>query len=388
MIGELGWLFGPLMGIGSIAALVAALMTLSNRRFFRPLQPASAPAGSVDLFIPMRDEAANVRDCVRSFLRQPEIARIVVIDDASSDETMALLKEIAHEEPRVQMLSVPADAATQRSPKARAIAAAIAAAPIEAPFVLFADADVRPLPGALGATLTARAALDVGAVTGFPKVRVADFGAAGCAALPRILLLEAFPMWAARGSDPRFVAGNGQWFLVEREAYTRSGGHGALADLVEDIALAKALKRSGTRVACVDLSDCVVVEGYRGLRASLDGFGRSLLGQVGILGSLAYAAIYFLRALLPIAALLAWLHAFSTGSLRDFATALLLSLAALAPLLSYALAATAVERPRGMPQPPAAPFAVALGLWAGWMGLRGGIAWRGRRMGRANPRPL
>uniref|UniRef100_E6Q133 Putative Glycosyl transferase family 2 n=1 Tax=mine drainage metagenome TaxID=410659 RepID=E6Q133_9ZZZZ len=384
MIATLSWLLGTALAF----AFGGAVMTISNERYFRRLSPQAGTPGAIDLYIAMRDEASNARACLASFLAQPELRRAIVIDDGSSDESAAILAQIACEDERVLLLSVPEDAPAQRSPKARALAAAIAAAPIEAPFALFADADVRALPGALGATLAARAALDVGAVTGFPRIRVRDFWAAGCALLPRMLLLEAFPMRAASGTDPRFAAGNGQWFLVERDAYVRSGGHAAIVGLVEDIALASALKRSGTRVACVDARDCVVVEGYDGLRASLDGLGRSLLGQVGILGSLLYATTYLLRAVLPIAAVVAWLHLFSTGSGAWFETTFLLTLGAAAPTLAWRSAAAAVERPRGMPQPPAAPFAVALGLSAFCSGIRGGLRWRGRRIGRANPRPL
>ena len=384
MIAALSWLLGTALAL----AFGGAAMALANVPLFHRLVPQPGAPGTVDLYIAMRDEAERARECVASFLGQPELRRAVLIDDGSSDETAAILARIAREDERVVVLAVPADAPAQRSPKARAIAAAIAAVPIEAPFVLFADADVRALPGALGATLAARATLEVGAVTGFPRTRVRDLWAAGFALLPRLLLLEAFPMPAARGLDPRFAAGNGQWFFVERDAYARSGGHAAISALVEDIALASALKRSGTRVACVDARDCVVLESYGGLRASLDGLGRSLLGQIGILGSLLYAALYLVRAALPAAAAFAWIDALSTGSGGWFAMASLLTLGAAAPTFAFSAAATAVERPRGTPQPPAAPFAVALGLWAAFSGIRGGLRWRGRRIGRANPRPL
>ncbi len=384
MTSALWWL----LEIAVAIAFTGAAMTLLNKQVFVRLAPQAGAPGSVDLYIAMRDEAKNARPCIESFLAQPELRRAIVVDDGSSDETRAILDRIAREDSRVCVYSVPADAPMQASPKARALAAAVAAAPIEAPFALFADADVRALPGALGATVNAGNALGVAAVTGFPRIRVHDLAAAGCAPLARMLLLEAFPMRAARGTDPRFSAGNGQWFLVEREAYARSGGHAAIDALVEDIALARALKRSGARVACVDARDIAVVEGYAGLRASLDGLGRSLLGEVGVLGSLLYALSSLAVALLPFAAIFMWARVAADGTGVDRIGALLVTLGALAPRIAWSSAVAAVERPPGMPQPPASPFALALGLWALNLGLRGAIDWRGRRIGRANPRPL
>ncbi len=377
-----------LLGIAVAIAFSGAAMTLLNRPVFVRLAPQAGKPGSVDLYIAMRDEAKNARPCIESFLAQPELRRAIVVDDGSSDETRAILDRIAREDARVRVYSVPADAPMQASPKARALAAAVAAAPIEAPFALFADADVRALPGALGATVDARKALGVAAVTGFPRIRVRDLAAAGCAPLARMLLLEAFPMRAARGTDPRFSAGNGQWFLVEREAYARSGGHAEIDALVEDIALARALKRSGARVACVDAREIAVVDGYAGLQASLDGLGRSLLGEVGLLGSMLYALSSLAVALLPFAAIYLWVRVVAEGTGAEKIGALLVTLGALAPCIAWSSAAAAVERPPGMPQPPASPFALALGLWALGLGLRGAIDWRGRRIGRANPRPL
>ncbi len=80
-----------------------------------------------------------------------------------------------------------------------------------------------------------------------------------------LFLLQALPLRAARcNADARLCAGNGQLFLVDRRAYDRAGGHPAGA-LVEDVALARALKRSGARIALASAGAIASVAGYGSL---------------------------------------------------------------------------------------------------------------------------
>jgi hypothetical protein len=83
----------------------------------------------------------------------------------------------------------------------------------------------------------------------------------------------------AKVSDPntRIAAANGQFLLIEREAYRRIGGHASVADKVlEDVELAYLAKRRriGLRFRYAD--DAVATRMYRTTAAMIEGWTKNL----------------------------------------------------------------------------------------------------------------
>src|SRR5207248_3551016 len=67
-------------------------------------------------------------------------------------------------------------------------------------------------------------------------------------------------------SDPSSTAAaaNGQYLLVKREAYAAVGGHAAIASsILDDVALARAVKRSGRKIFFRYGADAVCTRMYR-----------------------------------------------------------------------------------------------------------------------------
>jgi hypothetical protein len=112
---------------------------------------------------------------------------------------------------------------------------------------------------------------------------------------------------AETSPHPSLAAANGQFLVLSARGYARAGGHAAVrGEVVEDIALLRAVKRAGGRGAPVDgsrLAACRMYEGWAQLR---DGYGKSLWRAVG--GSpaaslTAAAALTSVWVLPPVAAL-------------------------------------------------------------------------------------
>jgi hypothetical protein len=83
----------------------------------------------------------------------------------------------------------------------------------------------------------------------------------------------------AKVSDPnqRIAAANGQFLLVEREAYRRLGGHASVADRVlEDVELAVLAKRRKVGLRFRYADDAVSTRMYRTTAAMIEGWTKNL----------------------------------------------------------------------------------------------------------------
>jgi hypothetical protein len=91
------------------------------------------------------------------------------------------------------------------------------------------------------------------------------------------LLDQWFPLARVNEHQSPVAAANGIFILAAREAYEAAGGHRAVAgEVLEDVALATNVKRSGRRIAFADGADLVAVRMYTGLRAIHRGWTKNL----------------------------------------------------------------------------------------------------------------
>src|SRR3990172_11440203 len=61
----------------------------------------------ISVIVPVRNEEANIGDCLRSLLAPGEKIEILVADDGSEDSTASIVTELARENPDVRMIPVP-----------------------------------------------------------------------------------------------------------------------------------------------------------------------------------------------------------------------------------------------------------------------------------------
>jgi hypothetical protein len=125
----------------------------------------------------------------------------------------------------------------------------------------------------------------------------------------------------AEVSDPnqRIAAANGQFLLVEREAYRRLGGHAAVADKVlEDVELAFLAKRRKVGLRFRYAPDALAARMYRSTAAMIEGWTKNLALLFD--NSLALAVWRLLDILLllglPLLAIWLWNARFAAHSLQ------------------------------------------------------------------------
>lgn len=288
--------------IGTVLAGAATAHTALNLRAYR--RPPSRPrpvADPVSVLLPVRDEAARVRDCLRAALAQQGVPdlEVLVCDDGSSDATAALVEQVAAADPRVRLLTGrPLPDGWLGKPHACAQLADAARGRVLA----FLDADVDLAPHALAASVELMRAARLDVACPYPR-QLAD---GPCPRLVQPLLQWAFlttlPLrLAERSRRPTLTAGNGQLLVIDAAAYRRAGGHAAVRDsILEDVALVRAVKAVGGRGGVIDGTTLATCRMYAGCADLRDGYAKSLWAATGTpLGSAGIAALLGLAYVAP-----------------------------------------------------------------------------------------
>jgi hypothetical protein len=120
--------------------------------------------------------------------------------------------------------------------------------------------------------------------------------------------LTLLPLGIAESSPrPELTAGNGQLLIVDRAVYEGIGGHSSVqGEVLEDIALVRAVKAAGGRGGVVDGTTVANCRMYDSPSALVDGYTKSLWSAFGSpAGSVAVVALLNLMYVVPAVAAVA-----------------------------------------------------------------------------------
>ena len=97
---------GILALAGLVLAALPAALTLANLRAFAPPPAAAGHRPAVSVLVPARDEQAAIGRLCRDVLASTGVdLELVVLDDASTDGTAAVVAGIAAADPRVRLVA-------------------------------------------------------------------------------------------------------------------------------------------------------------------------------------------------------------------------------------------------------------------------------------------
>ncbi len=357
-------------------ALAWLALPLLQRRSPQLTDAPRARAPRVSVIIPARNEAANIERVLTSLRAStyPDL-EILVVDDRSADDTFAIASRVAGADPRVRVLAG-AELPSGWFGKPWACVQGFRGARGE--LLLFTDADTWHAPDALEHAVGAMHREDAGMVTVITGLDCLTFWER--VAMPMFLVplaIRYHPQRINRARHARDVIANGQFILVQREAYLAAGTHEAVrGEVAEDLMLSQVWFRKGFRSYIAFAEDLVRTRMYTGLGQIVEGWSKNF--YLGGRASFPDEPVW--RALVPVAASgaavfwiapAAWLVA-APGPAA--VTAFLLATG------FWALVARGMRIPGryGLSHPLGAAVLLYIAVRSAWRGDRR-VEWRGRR---------
>jgi chlorobactene glucosyltransferase len=237
----------------------------------RPRMPRETPRLSA--IVPARDEERTIERTVRALLAQTYPAlEVVVVNDRSMDATGAILAAI--DDPRLVVVDgVEPPPGWLGKPHALHLGAQRATGEL----LLFMDADIIYAPAAVAAAVARLEESGASMLSLFPHFELHGFWEH--VAIPNLAVtaFSLLPLWLSnRSRFAVFGIGGGPGNLIRRADYDAVGGHEALQDaVVDDVALARLVRRSGRRSEVALANDLISLRMYHGLGEIIDGFTKN-----------------------------------------------------------------------------------------------------------------
>ncbi|WP_336922643.1 glycosyltransferase [Aquipuribacter sp. SD81] len=355
-----------------LACALTAHTVVNAARLRRPPDDPPETTERVSVLVPARDEAATLPRLLERLAEQvgvPDL-EILVCDDRSSDGTADVVRAAARRDPRVRLVEG-AEPPPGWLGKPHACDRLARAATGDV--LVLVDADVVLAPHAVAATVALLRGSGLDLVSPYPRQEAVTAGERLVQPLLQWSWLTTLPLGPAERS-PRasLAAANGQLLAVDAAAYRRAGGHAAVAgEVLEDIALLRAVKRTGGRGVPCDGSTVASCRMYSSWQEVEAGYTKSLWSAFGSApGAAAVMAVLLLTYVWPAAAALLGSRVGAVGYLAGVAGRYV-----------------AAERTggRSLPDALAHPASVAAAAWLtarSFAGRRSGtLTWKGRPVG-------
>ncbi|MGW1198510.1 glycosyltransferase [Streptomyces sp. NPDC002536] len=243
--------------VGSLAAWLWLL--LAQGFFWRTdvrLPPRTPPARwpSVAVVVPARDEAEVLSSSLPSLLAQdyPGRAEIFLVDDGSTDGTGELARALADAHGGLPLtVDAPGEPGPGWTGKLWAVrhGMALARARTDAEYLLLTDADIAHAPDSLRELVAAAVSGGLDLVSQMARLRVATFWERLVVPAFVYFFAQLYPFRRVNRPGARTAAAAGGCVLLRREAAERAGVPECIRQaVIDDVALSRAVQRSGGRI--------------------------------------------------------------------------------------------------------------------------------------------
>ncbi len=236
---------------------------------------------ALSVVIPARNEEDVIGACLESLVAQAEPGwelgrdwEIVVVDDASTDQTRAIARGFAG----VEVIEAPAlDTSAQSGFTGKTNACWAGAQAARGRVLVFTDADTIHERGDLSRARHEREKYGVALLSYSP--RQLTTGLVQRVVMPLVFaeLAIGYPMKRVNVPEDRTAAANGQFLMVDADEYFAVGGHRAVGrEVLEDVALARLFKRARKGLRFRYAPDALSTRMYRTTAAMMEGWTKNL----------------------------------------------------------------------------------------------------------------
>ncbi|MFE2475854.1 glycosyltransferase [Streptomyces sp. NPDC059389] len=244
------------------ASLLAWLwLTFAQGMFWRTdvrLPPRSAPGRwpSVAIVVPARDEAEVLPRSLPSLIAQdyPGEAEVFLVDDGSTDGTGDLARRLAREHPGLPLtVTSPGDPPPGWTGKLWALRHGIALArtahATEPAYLLLTDADIAHEPDSLRELVSAATSADLDLVSQMARLRAVSLWERLVVPAFVYFFAQLYPFRRINRPAGRTAAAAGGCVLLRTEVAVRAGIPDSIRQaVIDDVSLARAVRRSGGRI--------------------------------------------------------------------------------------------------------------------------------------------
>jgi len=311
-----------LLYIALVYLLLTSAILYRNRSDFEPLKSPSHSyfndeAPGVSICIPARNEESSIERCVRSAVSQEyPNHKVYVLDDESTDGTAEILKSLSGAYP--DKLTILTGKKKPEGWLGKSWACHQLSQVATGDILVFIDADTWLDQQTIARLLRTMGHDVIDFATIWPEQNLGTFWEKMAIPLVYFALLTLLPVryvyrapkwlppFLREKVSPLFAAACGQFMAFKRETYEAIGGHASVKDkVVEDVALAKNIKRAGYSMNMYYGKATVNCRMYSSRSELWEGFRKNFLAGFGynIPFFFAMGLLHFLTFVLPVIAL-------------------------------------------------------------------------------------
>ena len=248
------------------------------------------PKTELVVVLPARNEQNPLPACLASLLDQSQSGfhlgkdwQLIVVDDDSTDQTLAVAQLQAANHPGLIVLQAPHIDLTRPhsgfNGKTHACwtGAQYAIEHFAPRWLLFTDADTIHAANSLSRAMREAEKHEAALLSYSP--RQLTTGLLQRSVMPLIFseLASVYPPALVSDRSNRLAAANGQFLLIATDAYTAIGGHRAVgSEILEDVALARNLKRSSRSLRFRYAPEMLSTRMYRDTPSLIEGWSKNL----------------------------------------------------------------------------------------------------------------